>query len=292
MKKVPEDTAAADSTLVIVEREFELRTDGGERKVVARIRMPVSNDETTFECELEIEGLEAPISACGEGVDAVQAYELALEGVALRLLASPEYQTGRLTFRGSHDLRLPVPESYRYLVRADFERELTVREMAGRDVATERFRDESLARLQDKSTVWRDKPDDAPVVLERTLDLRRGRKKTRVRVFFRKPVPDRLGHRCAFKIDGLLKKPHARTMMLGEDPIDSLRNAMRLAMVYIVSSSPYQSGQVTWLGMYDLGMPIVEEVEPLVRKDLHARAMAEVLMNPPTLRPKARKTAR
>jgi len=292
MKKVPKDTAAADSTLVIIEREFELRSDGGESKVFARIRKPVRNDETTFRCEVEIEGLGDPIFTCGNGIDAIQAYELALQGVALRLLASSEYQSGQLTFRGSHDLRLPVPESYRYLVRTELERDLSVREMAGKDVATKRFREEILARLQDKSKVWPDKPDDAPVVLERIFDLSRGRKRTEVRVFFRKPVPDRLGHWCAFKIEGLLKKPHARTRMLGEDPIDSLRNAMRLAMVYIVSSSAYQRGQVTWLGMYDLGMPIVEEVEPLIRKDLHAKVMAETLMNPPTLRRSARKTAR
>ena len=69
--------------------------------------------------------------------------------------------------------------------------------------------------------------------------------------------------------------------MLGGDPIESLRNAMRLAMVYIVSSPAYQRGQVTWLGsMYDLGMPIFEEVEPLIRKDLHAKAIAEVMMVP------------
>jgi hypothetical protein len=89
---------------------------------------------------------------------------------------------------------------------------------------------------------------------------------------------------CAFKIDGLLAKPHARTGMGGDDPIESLRNAMRLAMVYMVSSSAYQRGQLTWLGMHDLGMPILEDAEPLIRKDLHAKAMAELLMNPPRLR--------
>jgi hypothetical protein len=292
MKKVPSGLPAQDSTLTIVEREFELRSDSGEGTVIARIRRPAPDGETTFRCEIEIEGLQAPISGYGTGVDGIQAYELALQSVALRLLSSSEYQSGRLTFRGSHDLRLPVPESYRYLVRTDLERELTVREMAGKDESTKRFREESLARLQDTSKVWPDKPDEAPVVLERTFDLRRGRKKTQVRIFFRKPVPDRLGHWCAFKIEGLLKKPHARTRMLGEDPIDSLRNAMRLAMVYIVSSSAYQRGQVSWHGMYDLGMPIVEEVEPLIRKDLHAKFMAETLMNPPTLRRNPRKSAR
>jgi hypothetical protein len=292
MNKVLKAMAQADSTLAIVEREFELRSDGKENNVFARLRRPVPDSEATFRCEFEIEGLEAHISAYGLGVDGIQAYELALQGVALRLLSSSEYQSGRLTFQGSHDLRLPVSESYRYLVRTDLERELTVREMAGKDVATNRFREESLARLQDKSKVWPDKPNDAPVILERTFDLRRGRKRSDVRVFFRKPVPDRLGHWCAFKIEGLLKKPHARTTMLGADPIDSLRNAMQLAMVYIVSSSAYQRGQVTWHGMYDLDMPIVEEVEPLIRKDLHAKVMAETLMNPPTLRRNARKSVR
>ena len=81
-------------------------------------------------------------------------------------------------------------------------------------------------------------------------------------------------------------------MIVGGDPIESLKNAMQLAMVYMVSSSAYQRGQLSWLDMYDLGMPILEEVEPLIRKDLHAKAMAGLLMKPPSMRPKARNTAR
>jgi hypothetical protein len=292
MKKVPKGTATPDSTVAIVEREFELRSDGGESKVFARLRRPVPEQETTFRCEVEIEGLGDPILTRAVGVDAIQSYELALQAVALRLLSSPLYQSGRLTFRGAYDLRLPVPESYSYLVRTDLERDRAVLEMAGKDEASKRFREESISRLQDKSKVWPDQPEDAPIVLERVFDLRRGRKRTDVRVFFRKPVPDRLGHWCAFKIEGLLKKPHARTRMLGDDPVESLRNAMRLAMVYIVSSPAYQRGQLTWLGMYDLGMPIVEDVEPLIRKDLHAKVMAELLMNPSSLPRKAPKAAR
>jgi hypothetical protein len=38
--------------------------------------------------------------------------------------------------------------------------------------------------------------------------------------------------------------------------------------------------------------PGMANPEPLIRKDLHAKAMAEMLMNPPSLRGKARKTAR
>jgi len=291
MKK-PKGTAAPDSTLVIVEREFELRSDDGESKVFVRLRRPVSEREANFRCEVEIEGLGDPISTNGSGVDAIQAYQLALQGAALHLHSSPAYQSGRLTFEGSYDLRLPVPESYRCLVRTDLERDRVVREFAGNDEASKRFSEARLARLQDTSKVWPDQPQDAPVILERAFDLRRGRKRTDVRVFFRKPVPHSFGHWCAFKIEGLLKKPPARTMMLGDDPIESLRNAMRLAMVNLVSSSVYQRGQLTWLGMYDLDMPIVEEVEPLIRKDLQAKVMAELLMNPPSLRRKARKTAR
>jgi hypothetical protein len=211
-----------------------------------------------------------------------------LQGVALSLYSSPAYQSGRLTFEGSHDLRLPVPDSYRFLVRTDLERERVVRQFAGVDKDSERFSQTKLARLQDASKVWPDKPQDGPVILERVFDLRRGRKRSDVRVFFRKPVPHRLGHWCAFKIEGLLKKPPARTMMLGEDSIESLRNAMKLAMVNIVSTSAYQRGQLSWIGMFDFGMPIHEDVEPLIRKDLHARAMAEHWMNPPLARRNAR----
>ena len=289
--KRPKGSAAPDSTLAIVERELELRTDGGESKVFVRLRRPVPEGEATFRCDVEIEGLGDAISTDGVGVDVIQAYELALQSAAIHPLSSPAYQGGQLTFQGSYDLDLPVPESLRYLIRTDLERDLVVREMAGKDDSRRRFSEASLERLQDKSKVWPDR-QDAPVVLERVFDLRRGRKRTAVRVSFHKPIPNRLGHWCAFKIEGLLAKPHTRKGMLGGDPIESLRNAMKLAMVYIVSSSEYQRGQLTWLGMYDLDMPIVEEVEPLIRKDLQAKRMAETLMNPPTLRRKARKTAR
>ena len=73
---------------------------------------------------------------------------------------------------------------------------------------------------------------------------------------------------------------------------ENVANAMKLAMVYIVSSSAYQRGQLTWDRMDDLRMAFVEEVEPLIPKDLHAKVMAETIMNPPTLRRKPRKTAR
>src|SRR5262245_54213137 len=99
MKKALKGMAPADPILAIVEREFELRSDNGESKVIARIRRPVPDGETRFRCEAEIEGLEAPISTCGSGVDGIQAYELALQGVSLRLLSSSVYQSGRLTLR-------------------------------------------------------------------------------------------------------------------------------------------------------------------------------------------------
>jgi hypothetical protein len=288
MKKVRKGAMPAnDSAEAIVEREFELRHDGGESKVFARIRRPSPVGESEFRCELEIEGLGDRIATRTPGIDAVQAYELALQSVALSLYSSPAYQSGRLTFEGSFDLRLPIPDCYRCLVRTDLERERVVRQLAGTDEDSERFSQARLARLQD-AKVCPDQPQDAPVILERVFDLRRGRNRTDVRVFFRKPVPHRLGHWCGFKIEGLLKKPPARTRMLGEDSIEALRNAMKLAMVNIVSSSAYQRGQLSWLGMYDLGMPIHEDVEPLIRKDLHARAMAEHWMNPPLARRNSR----
>jgi hypothetical protein len=295
MKKVPTRMAVPDPSLAIVEREFELRSDGGETKVFARFRKPVPDGETDFQCKFEIEGLGDPISSRAGGVDVIQAYEMALQLAALRLLTSPAYQSGRLTFRGSYDLRLPLHESQSHLVRTDLERDRTVREFAGKDEPSKRFREEAIARLQDKSRVW-PQHQDVPIVLERVLDLRRGRRRSDVRISFRKPVPDRLGHWCAFKIEGLLKKPQSRTRMLGVDAIDSLGNAMRLAMVYMVSSSEYQRGQLTWIGMYDLGMPIFDDAEPLIRKDLQAKFMAQMMMNPltkpPGLRGKARKTRR
>src|SRR5688572_2714855 len=135
MKKVLKGMAPADSTLAIVERELELRSDSGDSKVFVRLRRPVPGGEATFRCDAEIEGLGELISPYAEGVDAIQAYELALRAVALHLLSSPAYQSGRLTFRGTYDLDLPCSGSYSCLVRLDLERERVVREFAGTDEA-------------------------------------------------------------------------------------------------------------------------------------------------------------
>jgi len=52
-----------DSSGVIVEREFELRSDAHESKVLARFRGPVADGKTDFRCEVQIEGLGELIAA-------------------------------------------------------------------------------------------------------------------------------------------------------------------------------------------------------------------------------------
>jgi hypothetical protein len=151
--------------------------------------------------------------------------------------------------------------------------------LAGQDEASKRLARERIARIQDRSKLWPDVAENAPILLERVFDLRRGRKRTDVRVVFRAPTAGRLGYKTVFRIEGLPKDVHARTAMLGDDAIDSLSNAMRLAMVRLVSSSAYQDGQLTWHGMFDLDMPIFEEVEPLIKRELQASVIAKQLVS-------------
>lgn len=115
----------------------------------------------------------------------------------------------------------------------------------------------------------------APFVVERELELRKGRKTSVVCVRFRAPVPTRLGYWCGLQIDGLLDRPPGRTGILGTDSLDALHNAMQVATCYLLASDAYQQGRLTWLGQFDLHLPVKDEIVPLIRKDLEAARLAE-----------------
>lgn len=96
----------ADRELV-GERTLEL--DGADgAAVIVRVFVPVP-DQDDFRCNFEIEGLAKPVSAYGMGVDALQALELALQQIGVRLYLSDEFKAGRLTFLGHPNLGFPVP---------------------------------------------------------------------------------------------------------------------------------------------------------------------------------------
>jgi len=281
MPRVSAPKVAPNLDWVVVEREFELRKGRKQTKVLARFGKPVRG-RRDFRCEFQIAGLlDKPIAGQGFGVDGVQALELAMQAATIELLSSRAYQSGRLTFFGSHDLRMPLPRRTRFLTRWDLEaKRIAKQSRAGSDSSARAHR--SVFAEGPTGTAIR--AGDAPVIVERDLELRRGRKRTKVRLRFRQPVRHRHGFGCAFHIEGLLDKPPSRSGMSGTDGIEALHNAMKLAMVYILSSRAYQRGRLTWCEMYDLGLPVPEEIAPLIRQDLNAARFAQAMMVPPATR--------
>ncbi len=175
---------------------------------------------------------------------------------------------------------MPLPKGMSFLTRWDLESRRVAEESrsdAGRKRSARAYKAMLAARPAGTAIL----SADAPVIVERELELRRGRRRTKVLVRFRQPVRNRYGFACAFQIEGLLDKPPSRNGMLGTDGIEALRNAMQLAMVYILSSQAYQRGRLTWCETYDLGLPVHEEIAPLIRRDLDASRFARERMEPP-----------
>lgn len=283
MPRVSAPKVAPPSDDIFVERVFELRKGRKQTKVIARFAKPVS-DRRDFRCEFQIAGLlDTAIGGNAAGVDGVQALQLAMQAATIALLSSRAYQSGRLTYLGSHDLGMPLPSGSGFLTRWDLEARRVASQSRASGDGGARARREMLA---ERSTAPASGPADAPVLVERELELRPRRK---VLVRFRQPVRNRRGFfGCAFQIEGLPGKPPSRNGMLGTDGVEALHNAMQLAMVYVLSSRAYQRGRLTWIGMYDLGLPVFEEVAPLIRRDLDAARFARELMVPPETRARER----
>jgi hypothetical protein len=109
------------------------------------------------------------------------------------------------------------------------------------------------------------------VILERELELRvAGRKQAKVVVRFGKPRRfPRSDFGCRFGIDGL-SKPIAMTIF-GVDGIQALDLAMKTALVRLVLSDEYQAGRLTFLGSYDLGLPVTDAIADRLRPDPRPR---------------------
>ena len=104
----------------IAEREYQLVTTEGVRSVRLRLGEPLPDGDDAC-CFYQIDGLEpdGPIIRWVMGVDGVQALQLAMQLAATELMSTGAYDAGRLTFYGSFDLGLPVPENVAHLVRKD-----------------------------------------------------------------------------------------------------------------------------------------------------------------------------
>jgi hypothetical protein len=74
-------------------------------------------DEEGFKCIYQIDGLGRAQTGFAGGADSLQALELAMQTVLMRLVATDEYRDGRLTWNGSSNLGLPVHETIRPLIR-------------------------------------------------------------------------------------------------------------------------------------------------------------------------------
>lgn len=94
---------------VIAERVLELR-DGGEVRVRIGKPKPFPDDPNlNFYCPYQIVWVRSDGVRYAGGVDAIQAFSLALRMIGADLYTSEEYKTERLTWLGQRNLGFPVP---------------------------------------------------------------------------------------------------------------------------------------------------------------------------------------
>jgi hypothetical protein len=113
------------------------------------------------------------------------------------------------------------------------------------------------------------KPRLTHVIVEREFEISvRGRKRRKVHLRFGKPRPDPAGpdHACVYQIEGLHEEAVTRRIY-GVDSIQALELAMKTALVELVCTRAYEDGQLTWLGMRDLGLPVVEAIRDRIKTD-------------------------
>jgi hypothetical protein len=98
------------------------------------------------------------------------------------------------------------------------------------------------------------------VIAEREYQLvTKGGKKKRVFARFGKPrrLPDGPGAYCLYQIDGLEEAPKAR-FSPGVDGVQALFLAMQAAWTELVTSDAYREGRLSFWGIPDLGLPLLE----------------------------------
>ncbi len=127
------------------------------------------------------------------------------------------------------------------------------------------------------------------VIAERELQLAaRGRRREKVHVRFGKPrpLPHGRDYGCVYQIEGLHEEPITRHIF-GVDSIQALELAMQMAMVELVCSTAYGAGRLTWLGMYDLGLPVAKAIRGRIKKEArsHQRGRQRPGRGPSSKRP-------
>ncbi len=98
---------------VIARRRLYLRVEDCEKEIQVVIGRPESFDDgRDFYCPYLIQGLGSERIGYAGGIDAIQAFQLALVQIGARLHASKEAKYGRLRWEGSGsgDLGFPLPD--------------------------------------------------------------------------------------------------------------------------------------------------------------------------------------
>jgi hypothetical protein len=98
-------------TDVVAEREYQLQAGDQEaRRVRLRFGKPRPfPDGASYYCVFQIDGLDGGSKTkYSGGADSVQALQLAMQMALMVLVNTDSYRSGRLTWKGSHDLGLPV----------------------------------------------------------------------------------------------------------------------------------------------------------------------------------------
>lgn len=101
----------------------------------------------------------------------------------------------------------------------------------------------------------------ARVVASRTLDLV-GSEKAVVNAVVERPRRTGNHYECEFQIDGLSVPVRSRSA--GEDSMQALMLALQYIGARLYTSDEYTSGQLSWLGMRNLGFPVPDSVAHLV----------------------------
>ncbi len=97
---------AMDVATAVVTRRFDLK-DGDSVELF--VWAPTTSEDDWAYCPWRIRGLShGDPTGCGRGVDSVATLQSALTKAAMHLYTSSEYRDGRLTWRKTRDLGLPL----------------------------------------------------------------------------------------------------------------------------------------------------------------------------------------
>jgi hypothetical protein len=114
------------------------------------------------------------------------------------------------------------------------------------------------------------------VIAEREFRLvTKARKRKKVLVRLGKPrlFPEGGNYYCVYHILGL-EEGDRRSWGGGADSMQALYLTLQKIMIDLVHTRAYREGRLTWEGLFDLGLPVIEPLQEHVRKDPQPKAAA------------------